>query len=58
MWTTLPRRVYYIATALFALGCAVGPGPAAAQVQLTVAPMMVRGPAQAPLMIVEFSDYQ
>jgi hypothetical protein len=33
-------------------------GPAAAQVDITVDPGRTRGPAQAPVTIVEFSDYE
>ncbi|MEK7386016.1 MAG: hypothetical protein AABZ83_06210 [candidate division NC10 bacterium] len=29
-----------------------------AQVELTVAPFMAKGPADAPVTIVDFSDYQ
>ncbi len=32
--------------------------PAAAQVDLTVTPAMTRGPADAPVTIVEFSDFE
>ena len=32
--------------------------PAAAQVDLTVTPAMVRGPANAPVTIVEFFDFE
>lgn len=32
--------------------------PARAQVDLTADPAMTRGPAQAPVTIVEFSDYE
>ena len=32
--------------------------PAAAQVDLTVTPTMVRGPADAPVTIVEFFDFE
>jgi len=32
--------------------------PAAAQVEITWSPSMVRGPSGAPVTIVEFSDYQ
>jgi hypothetical protein len=53
-------RVYYtlartfpglVLVAAWALG-------AAAQVTLTVTPAMVKGPPDAPVTIVEFSDYQ
>lgn len=55
--TTLPRRVYY-AVAVLALAIVLGARPASGQVELTVAPTMVKGPAEAPVVIVEFSDYQ
>jgi protein-disulfide isomerase len=50
------RRVYSIlgACALTVLAAA----PAAAPVDVTITPGMVRGPATAPVTIVEFSDYQ
>jgi len=32
--------------------------PAAAQVELTVTPAMTKGPENAPLTIVEFSDFE
>jgi hypothetical protein len=32
--------------------------PAAAQVDLTVTPAMTRGPEHAPVMIVEFVDFE
>jgi hypothetical protein len=42
-----------------ALAAAVACPPAFAQVvELTVDPVMVRGPADAPVTIVEFADYQ
>jgi len=44
--------------ALLALTQALGAGPVAGQVELTVTPTMVKGAAGAPLVIVEFSDYQ
>ena len=48
-------RVYTIL-----LGCALvfAPADAPAQVELTVAPFMAKGPADAPVTIVDFSDYQ
>jgi hypothetical protein len=48
-------RVYYILLA--ALMLAHG-GRALAQVDLTTTPGMTKGPAGAPVVIVEFSDYQ
>lgn len=44
--------------ALLALFQALGAWPAFGQIELTVAPTMVKGPAEAPVVIVEFSDYQ
>ena len=54
------RRVYYtwmrVLPGLVLFGAwAVG---AAAQVSLSVSPAMVKGPIDAPVTIVEFSDYQ
>jgi protein-disulfide isomerase len=49
--------VYTIVLAC-AFALAPGAGHAPAQVQLTVTPFMTRGPADAPVTIVEFSDYQ
>jgi len=44
---------------LLALLAALAPLTAAAQNgSLTINPMMLRGPARAPVTIVEFSDYQ
>jgi protein-disulfide isomerase len=55
-------RVYYtsIGLVLTLLVSMVSPVPsrALAQVELTWAPSMVKGPAGAPVTIVEFSDYQ
>ena len=42
-----------IVVGLWAPGCFGQPGPT-----LTVNPAMIRGPAAAPVTIVEFSDYQ
>lgn len=58
-----PRRVYTIAlmltvggVAMFGLGCRA---PArGAQDRLVVETQMSKGPATAPVTIVEFSDYQ
>lgn len=55
--TTLPRRVYY-AVAVLALAVVLGARPASGQVELTITPTMVKGSAAAPVVIVEFSDYQ
>jgi hypothetical protein len=43
---------------LLALALALASSRASAQVELTWSPSMVKGPAQAPVTIVEFSDYQ
>jgi hypothetical protein len=48
------RRVYTIAAALL-LALAT---PLAAQVDISIEPAMTKGPAGAPVVIVEFSDYQ
>jgi hypothetical protein len=42
-----------IVIALWAPGCLAEPRPA-----VTINPVMTRGPAAAPVTIVEFSDYQ
>jgi hypothetical protein len=47
--------VYAIAV-LF--GLVIMAGPARGQVQLSVDPVMTKGAAEAPVTIVEFSDYQ
>jgi protein-disulfide isomerase len=56
-------RVYYSSIgALFALMLALvvvaWPARVAAQIELTWSPSMVKGPSDAPVTIVEFSDYQ
>jgi len=48
-------RVYYI---VFACALVFSAAEAPAQVELTVAPFMAKGPADAPVTIVDFSDYQ
>lgn len=53
--------VYYIlflAVLPSLLALTLGGRPASAQVELTVHPSMVKGPPDAPVTIVEFSDYQ
>ena len=50
-------RVYYIVLAC-ALALVLRAGAVGAQIELTVAPAMARGPGDAPVTIVEFSDYQ
>jgi protein-disulfide isomerase len=52
------RRLSGITVVLLVLGGAMAAAPEGTQVQLTVTPTMVRGPDQAPVVIVEFSDYQ
>jgi protein-disulfide isomerase len=52
-----PRSRWFF-LALLALSLAPGASRAQAPVELTVNPAMVKGPAGAPVTIVEFSDYQ
>jgi len=47
-----------VASAVLALVLPVSLGVARAQVEITLDPAMVRGPADAPVTILEFSDYQ
>ena len=49
-------RVYYIVAGVIALALWAGVG--GAQMRLTVAPSMVKGALDAPVTVVEFSDYQ
>ena len=54
-------RVYYrvfCVVPLLLVVLALGPASAPAQVELIVHPSMVKGPAGAPVTIIEFSDYQ
>ena len=55
-------RVYYspiaAVLALLVVTVSIGAPRAFAQVELTWSPAMVKGPAGAPVTIVEFSDYQ
>jgi protein-disulfide isomerase len=51
-------RVYYSLLAFLTLSPALAGGSAEGQVGLTTTPAMTRGPAKAPVTIVEFSDYQ
>ena len=48
------RRVLGVIVAVLALGATTAP----AQVNVTVQPFMTKGPATAPVTIIEFSDYQ
>jgi hypothetical protein len=50
------RRVYTILAAL--LVALVATASSRAQIDLTIEPVMVKGPAGAPVTIIEFSDYQ
>ena len=56
-----PPRVYYkfllVICGLLAASVA-RPTAAGAQIELTVYAAMVKGPANAPVTIIEFSDYQ
>ena len=58
--TTRPSRVYTRRAALIALLLLVTAGLAGAEpvVELTAEPEMNKGPREAPVTIVEFSDYQ
>lgn len=54
-------RVYYRlfgVVPLLLVVLALGAASAAAQVELTAHPSMVKGPPGAPVTIIEFSDYQ
>ena len=56
-----PPRVYYrfLLVILALLGVSVTrPSVAGAQIELTVYAAMVKGPPDAPVTIIEFSDYQ
>jgi protein-disulfide isomerase len=56
---SVPRRVYTILAPLgLVLATSLALAPALAQIELTMTPAMTQGPAQAPVTIVEFSDYQ
>ncbi len=52
------RRVYTRAAVLLLGLLAVSATPVLAQVNLSVHPAMTKGPADAPVVIVEFLDYQ
>jgi hypothetical protein len=55
-------RVYYspmwMTLSLLALLVASSPARVLAQIEITLAPSMVKGPSGAPVTTVEFSDYQ
>ena len=52
---TIRRRVYTIAVGLLTVLAA----PLAAQVDnLSIDPLMTKGPALAPVVIIEYADYQ
>ena len=54
-------RVYYRwlrAAALLLVGLGAGAARTHAQVEISINPMMVKGPRDAAVTIIEFSDYQ
>ncbi len=53
-----PRRSPRVYTIILACALVLVAAQAPAQVELTVAPFMAKGPADAPVTIVDFSDYQ
>ena len=59
-----PPRVYYrylrylLVIVVLLAASAARPPLAGAQIELTVYAAMVKGPADAPVTIIEFSDYQ
>jgi hypothetical protein len=53
-----PWRALLRPLTLVMLVVALAAPPALAQVEITWAPSMVKGPSGAPVTIVEFSDYQ
>ena len=56
-----PPRVYYkilLVILVLLAASATRPAVGGAQVELTVYAAMVKGPATAPVTIIEFSDYQ
>jgi hypothetical protein len=56
-----PPRVYYrrlLVIVGLLVASAARPPLAGAQIELTVYAAMVKGPADAPVTIIEFSDYQ
>lgn len=53
-----PRVYYTLSLVAVVIAGSLAPGAARGQVDLTAAPGMVKGPPDAPVTIVEFSDYQ
>jgi len=53
-------RAILAMSAVIVLLAGLGTSPALAQAapQFTISPVMTKGPAEAPVTIVEFSDYQ
>lgn len=49
-------RVYTIAAAVILVLTLAAAAPA--QMRVTIEPVLTRGPADAPVTIIEFSDYQ
>lgn len=52
----MPRRVYTIVVVFILVLTLAGTAPA--QMQVAIEPAMTKGPVDAPVTIIEFSDYQ
>ncbi len=55
---TRPLLLALLIAGLWTSGCSAQPEPSAPAASITLDPLMSRGPANAAVTIVEFSDYQ